>query len=127
MELPDGPGNFPRGIPRDLSERIIKLHGDPKAWWIGQVVKYIMRYQPKTQQMIDEAMKEIKFRNPIVGIHARRTDKLETEATAHHAVDEYMIHAAEYFNQLELQENVDIRRIYLASEDPSALPEFKKK
>lgn len=62
----------------------------------------------------------------IIRIHVRRTDKVGTEA-AFHALDEYMFHAADFFNQLELKRKVDVRRIYLASDDPSVLPEARKK
>ena len=120
------PGFLPQGIPRDLSERMTKMHDDPSAWWIGQIIKYLLRYQPETQKMLDEAEKKMKFRSPIVGIHVRRTDKVGTEA-AFHAIDEYMFHAAEFFNRLEMRRKVDVRRIYLASDDPSVLQEATKK
>lgn len=50
-------------------------------------------------------------------IHVRRTDKVGTEA-AFHRIEEYMIHVEEYYNQLEMNEKVSKRRIYLASDDP---------
>ena len=120
------PAFLPLAIPRDLSERMIRLHGDPPVWWIGQFMKYLLRYQPETQKMLDEAKENMKFRKPIVGIHVRRTDKVGTEA-AFHAIDEYMFHAAAYFDRVEMQRKVDVRRIYLASDDASVLPEAKKK
>jgi len=120
------PPFLPLSIPRDLSERIIRLHGDPSVWWIGQFMKYLLRYQPETQAMLDEAKKNMSFQKPIVGVHVRRTDKVGTEA-AFHSVDEYMVYVAEFFNKLEMKQNVDVRRVYLASDDPSVLPEAKKK
>ena len=59
-------------------------------------------------------------------VHVRRTDKVGTEA-AFHSIDEYMFHVADYFNKLELKRKVDVRRVYLASDDPSVLPEARKK
>lgn len=59
-------------------------------------------------------------------MHVRRTDKVGTEA-AFHSVDEYMTYVDDYFNQLELRQKVDVRRVYMASDDPSVLPEAKKK
>ena len=61
------PPFLPLSIPRDLSERIIRLHGDPSVWWIGQFMKYLLRYQPETQAMLDEAKKNMSFQKPIVG------------------------------------------------------------
>nr|CAG4642401.1 EOG090X03KK [Evadne anonyx] len=120
------PPFLPLAIPRDLSERIIRLHGDPSVWWIGQFMKYLLRYQPETQAMLDEAKETMSFQSPIVGVHVRRTDKVGTEA-AFHSIDEYMVYVAEYFDKLEMKQHVDVRRVYLASDDPSVLPEAKKK
>ena len=61
------PPYLPLAIPRDLSERMIRLHGDPTVWWIGQFMKYLLRYQPETQAMLDEAKETMNFRKPIVG------------------------------------------------------------
>ena len=56
----------------------------------------------------------------------RRTDKVGTEA-AFHSIDEYMLYVSDFFNKLEMKEKVDVRRVYLASDDPSVLPEARKK
>lgn len=56
----------------------------------------------------------------------RRTDKVGTEA-AFHSIDEYMLYVTDFFNKLEMKEKVDVRRVYLASDDPSVLPEARKK
>lgn len=58
---------LPLAIPRDLSDRMIRLHGNPQVWWIGQFMKYLLRYQPETQRMLDEAKEKMNFRKPIVG------------------------------------------------------------
>ena len=61
------PPHLPLAIPKDLSERMIRLHGDPTVWWIGQFMKYLLRYQPETQAMLDEAKESMNFKKPIVG------------------------------------------------------------
>ena len=143
------PPFLPLAIPRDLSDRMIRLHGDPQVWWIGQFMKFLLRYQPDTQKMLDEAKEKMKFQNPVVGcvyalfafifsilknefsvscsVHVRRTDKVGTEA-AFHSIDEYMLHVGDFFDQLEMKEKIAVtRRVYLASDDPSVIPEAKKK
>ena len=125
MKLP-GQTFFQLGIPEDLSERINRFSGDPSAWWIGQIIHYLFRYQPKTRKVIDQAKENMNFRQPIVGIHVRRTDKVGKEA-AFHYIDEYMSHAEEFFEKLELHRKVNTRRIYLASEDPSVLSDARKR
>ena len=56
----------------------------------------------------------------------RRTDKVGTEA-AFHNIDEYMNAVDEYYDQLELKEHVDKRRIYLATDDPKVITDAKEK
>lgn len=56
----------------------------------------------------------------------RRTDKVGTEA-AYHGIDEYMAEVDEYYNQLELKQKVDKRRVYLASDDPKVISDAKTK
>nr|CAG4645426.1 EOG090X03KK [Lynceus sp. MCZ IZ 141354] len=122
------PPHLPLAIPKDISERLMRLHGDPSVWWIGQFMKYLLRYQPDTQKFVDEAGANFGFQKPIVGIHVRRTDKVGTEA-AFHSIEEYMVHVQEYYERLELKQGskVEHRRVYLASDDASVLPEARKK
>ena len=49
-----------------------------------------------------------------------------TEA-AFHGIEEYMVHAIEYFNMLEKRQKIDKRRIYLASDEPAVLAEAREK
>ena len=83
------PKFLPPAIPRDLADRIMRIHGDPIVWWISQFLKYLLRPQPDTAKMMAEAEKVHGFSKPIVGIHVRRTDKVGTEA-AFHPIEEYM-------------------------------------
>lgn len=119
------PPFLPLAIPADLAPRLTKLHGDPIAWWIGQFLKYILKPQPDTMAMLDNGKRKLGFKKPIVGVHIRRTDKVGTEA-AFHKLDEYMQAVEEYYNQLEMVEYVDKRRIFLASDDPKVIDEARK-
>lgn len=56
----------------------------------------------------------------------RRTDKVGTEA-AFHNLDEYMRSVDEYYDQLEMVEYIEKRRIFLASDDPKVIDEARKK
>lgn len=59
-------------------------------------------------------------------MHIRRTDKVGTEA-AFHSVDEYMSAVEEYYKQLALTENITVKRIYLASDDPKVFSDIRNK
>ena len=54
---------------------------------------------------------------PFCSVHVRRTDKVGTEA-AFHGIEEYMTAVDDYYDQLELTEKVDKRRVFVASDDP---------
>ena len=43
------PKFLPPSIPADLSDRLIRLHGDPIVWWVAQFVKFMMRPQSGLQ------------------------------------------------------------------------------
>ncbi|XP_066146713.1 alpha-(1,6)-fucosyltransferase [Euwallacea fornicatus] len=120
------PPFLPLAVPEDLAPRLTRLHGDPIVWWVGQILKYLLRPQEKTANLIQEAMTKLGYKRPIVGIHIRRTDKVGTEA-AFHRLEEYMTEVDEFYKQLELKEKVDIKRVYLASDDPKVLKEAKSK
>lgn len=123
------PAFLPLAIPADLAPRLMRVHGDPAVWWIGQFIKYLLRFQPATQGMLDRGMEKLNFRGPIVGVHIRRTDKVGTEA-AFHSVDEYMVGVKEYYDQMAMKQNgadKDKRRVFIASDDPQVIAEARKK
>lgn len=120
------PPYLPLAIPADLAPRLMKLHGDPIVWWIGQFLKYLLKPTGETRQMLENGMEKLGFRKPIVGVHVRRTDKVGTEA-AFHGIEEYMMAVDDYYNQLEMVEAVDKRRVFIASDDPKVIDEAKAK
>ena len=61
------PDFMPQAIPEDLASRLKTFHGDAPVWWIGQMVKYLMRPNQFTQQQIDKSRDRMKFTGPIVG------------------------------------------------------------
>jgi len=119
------PPFLPPAIPADLADRIIRLHGDPIVWWVSQFLLYMLRPQPALQQLLDKTVENHNFQHPIVGIHIRRTDKVGTEA-AFHPVEEYMKYVEEFYVQYELTHDVEVRRVYVASDDPKVLGECRK-
>ncbi|KAB7493908.1 Alpha-(1,6)-fucosyltransferase [Armadillidium nasatum] len=120
------PPILPPAIPKDISERLIRFHGNPTVWWVGQFLKYMLRFQPKTQAMIDSMKESMGFKTPVVGIHIRRTDKVGTEA-AFHSVEEYMERAEEYYKLVSLSNPNVVRRVYIASDDPKVITEARNK
>ena len=56
----------------------------------------------------------------------RRTDKIFAEA-AFHGIDEYMVHVEEWYEQLNLTETVEQKRVFIATDDPAVIKEAKEK
>ncbi|KAH0548864.1 alpha-(1,6)-fucosyltransferase [Cotesia glomerata] len=108
----------PPSIPLDLAPRIERLHGNPLVWWVGQVLKFLMRPKEGMQKIIDAKKDKMGFIKPIVGIHVRRTDKVGTEA-AYHDLDEYMVKVDQFYEQLETEPAV--KRVFIASDDPKVI------
>ncbi|KAF2880167.1 hypothetical protein ILUMI_26005, partial [Ignelater luminosus] len=120
------PSYLPLAIPEDLAPRLIRLHGNPFVWWVGQILKYVYRPQEKTAAFLQNATANLSFKRPLVGVHVRRTDKIGIEAS-YHSIEEYMNVVDEYYNQLELKEKINKRRIYLATDDPKVIVEARTK
>lgn len=122
------PKYLPPAIPEDLADRLIRLHGNPIVWWVSEFLRYMLRPQSNTAELLKAAENGRDRSVPMVGIHVRRTDKVGTEA-AFHSVDEYMKYVEEYFQQLEtnLGRNVPKKRVYVASDDSKVLAECRKK
>lgn len=121
------PGYFIPAIPDDLASRLIKVSGDPAAWWISQFAKFVLRFTPLVQQMVENRATFLNISSgPIVGVHIRRTDKLESEAE-YYALDEYMEAVSNYYDRLETArpEAKIIRRVFIATDDPTAIEEAK--
>uniref|UniRef100_A0A224XLR6 Alpha-(1,6)-fucosyltransferase n=1 Tax=Panstrongylus lignarius TaxID=156445 RepID=A0A224XLR6_9HEMI len=121
------PPFIPLVVPKDLADRIARLHGQPSVWWVGQFLKYLLRPQPATTDLLKDAANKFKFQRPIVGVHIRRTDKVGTEA-AFHSSDEYMSHVEDYYKQLAFNSSKPItKRIYLASDDDKVFSEIRSR
>ncbi|XP_046749418.1 alpha-(1,6)-fucosyltransferase isoform X1 [Diprion similis] len=114
----------PPGVPADIAPRLEKLHGHPIVWWVGQVLKYLLRPQENLDKVLEYSKEKMGFKSPIVGIHVRRTDKVGTEA-AYHDIDEYMIKVNEYFDQHDVK--LEDRRVFLASDDPKVIVTAKER
>ncbi|CAF3674670.1 unnamed protein product [Adineta steineri] len=119
---------MPMAIPEDLSERLIRLHGNPFVWFTGQLMKYLLRPQPWLTELLEKKYADIKFQTPIVGIHVRRTDKVGSEA-AFHDVSEYMKYVEDYYIIYQYQNpNLKFKkRVYLATDEPSVFKDARAK
>ncbi|CAF3629186.1 unnamed protein product [Adineta steineri] len=119
---------MPMAIPEDLSERLIRLHGNPFVWFTGQLMKYLLRPQAWLTQFLEEKYNTLQFETPIVGIHVRRTDKVGTEA-AFHDISEYMKYVEDYYIIYKYQNpNINVsKRVYIATDEPLVFDDARTK
>ncbi|OQR71819.1 hypothetical protein BIW11_01426 [Tropilaelaps mercedesae] len=126
VDDPDMPGQNGQArisihnIPVDVAENLVRYHRDPYAWWFGQFVGHILRPSSLTEELVRQAKQVLGFKSPIVGLHVRRTDKFYE--AAYHEVEEYMEHAAEYYESL----GVSIpKRVFVATDEPRVFEDLR--
>ncbi|CAG2102887.1 unnamed protein product [Medioppia subpectinata] len=125
------PEFLPLVIPQQIADPLIRQSGEPFIWFIGNVLKYMLRPSDQLSQFMDTFKRDNQFSHPIVGIHVRRTDKIGTEAKFH-TIDEYMFYVEDFYNKLDLKSvrqsaNKKAQRlVYLATDEPNVwLKEIK--
>lgn len=99
-------------IPEEISSQLITLHGAPFVWFVGQILKYILKPSNDIEKYITNKKSKFEFQSPIVGIHVRRTDKINTEA-AFHPLSEYMLRVEDYYDRLDLfnkRQNIEVNK-----------------
>ncbi|KAL3984685.1 Variant SH3 domain family protein [Acanthocheilonema viteae] len=119
---------LPLAIPRSYSDELLKLHSSAPAFFISQFIRYLMRPSAVFAKEIDRAVKKVPFnKGPIVGLHIRRTDKINTEASFHD-LTEYMNWTENWFRIEEYRTQSSVkRRIYIATDDPEVFNEVTMK
>ncbi len=74
------PAFLPPSVPADLLDRLLVLHGHPGAWWVGQLIGFLMRLSEEGQETVGAKGREHGAEeSPVVGIHVRRSDKVENK------------------------------------------------
>jgi hypothetical protein len=115
------PSFLPMAVPADLVERLTAFHGYPFVWFVGQFLQYLMRPSQQLGEYLEERRKFLNISHPIVGVHIRRTDKLQQEAS-YHSVEEYMTQVEEWYDRREtMYGKKEEKRVYLATDDQTAL------
>jgi len=61
------PPFLPQAIPSSIADRLVRLHGHPFVWWLGQLLFYILRPQLSLLADIRHTTAKIGFKGPIVG------------------------------------------------------------
>ena len=122
-------------LPKEFGEKLMKLTETPNAWFHSQFIGYIMRPSKRLSRFLDQFKQKTKFHNPIVGIQVRRTDKISHGEAMYHRLDDYMLFVQDFYDKISLKTKTSSniktsnqsnhRLVYIASDDPSILSQFK--
>ncbi|RCN52095.1 hypothetical protein ANCCAN_01883 [Ancylostoma caninum] len=123
------PDYLPLSIPKPVADQLIALHSNPPVFFIGQFARFILNPKPSLQKFVDISASQVPFNSgPIVGVHVRRTDKIDWKEAKYHPVSEYMRWCEIYFQIQERRLKHPLRRkVYVASDDPSVIREIREK
>ncbi len=61
------PPYLPQSIPEDLAPRLMRFHGHPFVWWVGQFLKYMTKPRDEFAADVAYAKRRMGFVHPIVG------------------------------------------------------------
>uniref|UniRef100_A0A1A9WL33 GT23 domain-containing protein n=1 Tax=Glossina brevipalpis TaxID=37001 RepID=A0A1A9WL33_9MUSC len=118
----------PSFIPNDFGSRLIRLHDEPKVWWVGQFLKYMIRPQKDVKDFLKNMMIKLGWSKPIVGVHVQRTNKVSLSAEASFLdIEESMTQVEDLLLTLKSNGRIVPRRIYLATDDANVVDEARKK
>ena len=127
-DMKEKPPFLPPAIPKEFADAITSFHGDPLVWWIGQFLKFILRPTKSTKAFLNRKRNSYTESQHQVGIHIRRTDKLEKEANFY-PIETYIESAKKYFEYMDLKNRNNTKRkvVYIASDDPEVFDECRTK
>uniref|UniRef100_A0A383W6Q5 GT23 domain-containing protein n=1 Tax=Tetradesmus obliquus TaxID=3088 RepID=A0A383W6Q5_TETOB len=134
----------PPAMPWDVLEAVQLFKSRPQIWWVGVLTSYLLR--PSSASLARHAAFRAsqQWGSPIVGVHIRRTDKLDMEAKLHQP-EEYMTHVERLCDQrlpsgwqeraMQEQQQQEAAgshaqhsecSIYLASDEPAVAAEVRQ-
>jgi hypothetical protein len=54
-------------LPKEIGKKLIKLHPDPKAFWFGEFLSFIMRYNKWFEDLMKNATEKLRLPKTYVG------------------------------------------------------------
>ncbi|VDL85921.1 unnamed protein product [Schistocephalus solidus] len=135
----------PPTLPSEWAAALEGLHGNPFAWFRGQLLAFILRIKDEAfkWRLVSQinAMRSQtpsgSLACPVAGIHVRRTDKIQLNEAVFHNLAEYMSQVQRFFQrklmEYQLRTNGNVspswtkrKRVFLASDDPLVFEEARR-
>jgi hypothetical protein len=54
-------------LPKEMGKKLIQLHPDPKAFWFGEFLSFIMRYNKWFEDLMRNATEKLRLPKTYVG------------------------------------------------------------
>uniref|UniRef100_A0A915NX25 GT23 domain-containing protein n=1 Tax=Meloidogyne floridensis TaxID=298350 RepID=A0A915NX25_9BILA len=130
----------PEAVPLEFKEILTEHHTNPPAWFMGQIIKFVLRENQTTSAKLDKVEATFNLGNAsFAGIHVRRTDK-GVEAPFQ-KLDEYMKWIDFWYNSEEIKiqnsklnskkqqknKTLNKRRLFIATDEPKTIIEELRK
>nr|CAD2171108.1 unnamed protein product [Meloidogyne enterolobii] len=123
----------PEAVPLEFKEILTKHHTNPPAWFMGQIIIFVLRENQTTSAKLNKVEATFNLGNAsFAGIHVRRTDK-GVEAPFQ-KLEEYMKWIDFWYNSEEIKiqnskqnKTLNKRRLFVATDEPKTIIEELRK
>jgi glycoprotein 6-alpha-L-fucosyltransferase len=116
---------LPTNLPSQLFPRLERLFEEPDIWWVGQILKFLTRLRPNYQKLVRKTAAKIGIKSPIAGVHIRRGNKAKEVWLE--PLENYMNKVKEFYDIIELSRQIDQKRVFIVTDEPSVIDEVKQK
>uniref|UniRef100_A0A914KMM7 GT23 domain-containing protein n=1 Tax=Meloidogyne incognita TaxID=6306 RepID=A0A914KMM7_MELIC len=129
----------PEIAPLEFKEILTEHHTNPPAWFMGQIIKFVLRENQTTSAKLNKVEATFNLGNEtFTGIHVRRTDK--RDESPFRGLEDYMKWIDFWYNSEEIkiqnsklnstkQQNKTLnkRRLFIATDEPKTIIEELRK
>jgi hypothetical protein len=67
---------WPLWVNENIKQEILEFHPNPFAWWIGQLLKYLMRWQPDFYEQLENFKSTLDIKRPYIGYVAENQNQI---------------------------------------------------
>ncbi|KAF7631203.1 GT23 domain-containing protein [Meloidogyne graminicola] len=112
--------HMPELAPTEYKEILLKHHTDPPAWFMGQLIGFVLRQNEVTHQKVKDIESKFNLTNEtFAGIHVRRTDK--AREAAFHELEEYIKWIDFWYTSTNQNNTLNKRRLFISTDEPDKI------
>eukprot|EP01080_Neovahlkampfia_damariscottae_P009188 gene9188-1275_t len=104
----------------ELRSKLQEQHNNSDVWFLGILLKYLIQPNKYLTTMLEKVKKKIGFKSGTVGLHIRRTDKVETGESKFLPLSQYMKKIENYFKNYSKE-----KIVFVATDDSTEVEILK--